>query len=149
MYERVVVPLDGSEEAEHALPHAIDFAVVAGTPLDLVRVVDIAHFDPYGTLTPGFLERDGVPELTTAETDAERYLEQVSERCAAQEAAVTHEVRSGWIVDELLRVLHPGDLLVIASHGRDRVERALFGSITTSLLKRSPVPVVIIRPRAS
>ncbi|HEX6656281.1 MAG TPA: universal stress protein, partial [Candidatus Limnocylindria bacterium] len=67
MYERVVVPLDGSELAERALPHAVDFAVVAATPLHLVRVVDIAHFDPYGTLTPGVVQRDGVPALTMAE----------------------------------------------------------------------------------
>jgi nucleotide-binding universal stress UspA family protein len=61
MYERVVVPLDGSEEAERALAHAVDFAVVAGTPLHLVRVVDIAHFDPLGTRTPGVLAREASP----------------------------------------------------------------------------------------
>lgn len=149
MYERVVVPLDGSELAERALPHAVDFAVVATTPLHLVRVVDIAHFAPYGTLPPGVLERAGVPELTTAEDNAARYLGKISERCTAQGATVEIEVRSGWVVGELLRLLRPSDLLVIASQSPDRLKRALFGNITASLLVRSPAPVVFIQGRSS
>ena len=114
-----------------------------------MRVVDVARFDPLGTRTPGVLERDGIPELTTAEAGAERYLEKISERSAAPGAVVTHEVRSSWIVDEVLRLLRPSDLLVFAAHDRDRLERAILGSVATSLLERSPVPVVFIRPQAS
>jgi nucleotide-binding universal stress UspA family protein len=58
-------------------------------------------------------------------------------------------VRAGWIVDEVLRLLRPSDLLVIAAHGRVRLERAIVGSVAASLLERSPVPVVFIRARAS
>jgi nucleotide-binding universal stress UspA family protein len=135
--------------AERALPRAVDFAVVATKPLHLVRVVDIAHFDPYGTLTSGVVERDGVPELTVAEDNAVRYLGEISERCAAQGAIVEIEVRFGWVVGELLRLLRPSDLLVIASQSPDRLKRALFGSVTASLLVRSPAPVVFIQARTS
>jgi nucleotide-binding universal stress UspA family protein len=147
VYARVVVPLDGSAEAEQALPQALDFAVVAGTPLHLVHVVDVSHFDPYGTRSPETL--DGMPEFAAAQAEAERSLRKVAERCGERAAEVVVDVRRGWVVDELLRVLRPGDLLVIASHGRGLAERAIFGSVAKSMLERSPVPVVFIRVRQS
>jgi nucleotide-binding universal stress UspA family protein len=145
MYARVVVPLDGSAQAEQALPQAVDFAVVAGTPLHLVRIVDIAHFDPFGTRSLDV--SDGLPELAAAEAEAEHSLRKVAERWGQRVADVSVDVRRGWVVDELLRVLRPDDLLVIASHGRGKGDRAIFGSVTKSMLERSPVPVVFIRAR--
>lgn len=143
MFDRIVVPLDGSAIAEQALGHAVNLASATGKPLHLVRVVDISGFDPYGTRTVG--EAEGVPELAAAEADAERYLRSVGQRVAGRGIDPSIEVRRGWIVDELRATVVPGDLVVMASQGHGFIERRIFGSVTEAMLKHSPVPVVFVR----
>ena len=50
MYRRIVVPIDGSELAERALPQAEALARLAGAPLHLVRVVDLTGLARYGAI---------------------------------------------------------------------------------------------------
>ena len=58
---------------------------------------------------------------------------------------MTTEVRQGAVVDELLRVAEPGDLYVLATHGRSGVTRWLLGSVAEALARRSLVPVLLVR----
>ena len=51
--QRVVVPLDGSELAERALPHAITLARATGAPIHLLRVVDILPLTQLSAVGPG------------------------------------------------------------------------------------------------
>jgi nucleotide-binding universal stress UspA family protein len=55
------------------------------------------------------------------------------------------EVRRGWVIDELLETVAPGDLVVMASQGHGFVESRLFGSVTEAMLKDSPAPVEFVR----
>ena len=51
MYQRIVVPLDGSELAEKALPEAEQMARLTGGTVHLVRVVDLVQLPWYGSFT--------------------------------------------------------------------------------------------------
>lgn len=145
MYKRIVVPLDGSDLAQQALPDAIIMARLSQAPIHLVRVIDLTQLDRYGLYGFGggaLAFQDLVDdELATANAD----MEKVAGELRAQGFDVTAEVRRGGVVFELQQVAQPGDLYVIASHGRGGVSRWFLGSVAEELVRRSVVPVLIVR----
>jgi nucleotide-binding universal stress UspA family protein len=145
VYRRIVVPLDGSELAEQALPHAEALARLTGAPLHLVRVIDPTHLGtPLGTL----LSTDAVAlELLLEEERiaAREYLGRIEGDLRDRRHAVTVEYRPGRAADELLAAAQPGDLLVMATHGRSGLGRWFLGSVAEAVIHRSSVPVLLVR----
>lgn len=145
MYKRIVVPLDGSDLAKQALPDAVEMARLSAAPIHLVRVIDLTQLDRYGLYGFGggaLAFQDLVDdELESATTE----LEKSANELRGQGMTVTTEVRRGGIVFELQQAARPGDLYVIASHGRGGVSRWFLGSIAEELVRRSVVPVLIVR----
>jgi nucleotide-binding universal stress UspA family protein len=148
VYRRIVVPLDGSELAEQALPHAEALARLTGAPLHLVRVIDPTHLGtPLGTL----LSTDAVAlELLLEEERiaAREYLGRIEGDLRDRRHAVTVEYRPGRAADELLAAAQPGDLLVMATHGRSGLGRWFVGSVAEAVLRQSWVPVLLVRAHA-
>lgn len=145
MYKRIVVPLDGSDLAKQALPNAIIMARLSQAPIHLVRVIDLTQLDRYGLygFGGGALAFQSLvdDEMETATTE----LEKSASELRSQGMTVTTEVRRGGVVFELQQVAQPGDLYVIASHGRGGVSRWFLGSVAEELVRRSVVPVLIVR----
>lgn len=145
MYTRILIPLDGSELAEQALPDAIGLARRSQAPLHLVRVVDLTQWDRTGLSSAG-LRLAAVRGLVEAEAArATSELEQTAMTLRAKGLTVTTEVRCGAVVAELQRIAMPGDLFVIASHGRGGAVRWLLGSVAEELVRHSVVPVLFVR----
>ena len=145
MYTRIVVPLDGSDLAEWALPHGEELARVMGLPLHLVRVVDVAT--GAGFAMTDYLYSDGLvfSARQSEESVADEYLAGFRERYADSDIRVTTERRTGRITQELLAAAHDGDLYVMASHGRGGVSRWFLGSVAEEITRHSQVPVQVIR----
>lgn len=145
MYKRIVVPLDGSDLARQALPDAIKIARLGRVPVHLVRVIDLTQLDRYGLY--GFGGGGAAfQSLVDDEIDmAASDLEKVAVDLRNQGLAVTTDVRRGGVVFELQQTARPGDLFVIASHGRGGVSRWFLGSVAEELVRRSVVPVLIVR----
>lgn len=145
MYTRIVVPLDGSELAQWALPEASAIARLSQAPLHLVRIVDLTQLDRYGLHAldgrAAAVQHLIADEVAQATADLERTAAQLR----AQGLSVTTEVRQGGVIFELQQVARPGDLYVIASHGRGGVVRWLLGSVAEELVRRSLVPVLFVR----
>jgi nucleotide-binding universal stress UspA family protein len=105
---RIIVPLDGSDLAEHALGLAGMFARSYDAQIELIHVLeDPVAFD----LMPGLV----VPDRA----DAERYLQRVSERLPDELPVKTYVIR-GEPVRELLEVAEMDDssMIVMSTHGR-------------------------------
>jgi nucleotide-binding universal stress UspA family protein len=144
MYQRIVVPVDGSELAELAIPHAVELAAVTGADLHLVRVVDIVSGQPFGAYVA--LEATGYAEALNAEaTESMDYLGMLQNRLTARGLRVTTETRRGPAVHELTQCARAGDLIVMATHGRGGVRRWLIGSVAEEVIRHSPVPVLLVR----
>jgi nucleotide-binding universal stress UspA family protein len=137
---RLMVPLDGSEMAELALPLAIWIAKRTGAGLDLVRAT---------TITPMAAEAT----MGAYPVDMLRLLEEAAEAYLAKTAAAIEgpEVKTAAVTglpsEELLRYLdaNPIDLVVITSHCRGGILRFALGSVADRLL-HGPAPVLVIRP---
>lgn len=139
MYSRIVVPLDGSELAAQALPAAEEMARLNGAPLHLVRVVAFGRLEWTG--------KQGIPAtVVEQETEAaEDYLKNIRNAIAGRGMTVTTEIRRGNSGHELVDAVHTGDLLVMTSHGRSGAVRWFLGSVAENVIRRSPVPVMLVR----
>ncbi len=145
MYRRVVVPLDGSDNAEIALAEAEGMATLMGVPIHLVRVLDMAESTLY--VDEGqIVDWSDTSTLVVDEVEAVRqYLDAVASRLGEQGCRVRHELRCGPVVAELIAAARPGDLYVMASHGRTGLSRWFLGSVAEEVVRRSQAPVLLIR----
>lgn len=145
MFARVVVTLDGSDVAETALAKATDLARVFGAELHLLRVIDIGKLEQYGAFGLG-MEYSALDLALQDERIAARdYLERHQQRLAGAGLRVTTDLREGLAAREIVGALRPGDLLVMASHGRTGVRRWFIGSVAEEVVRHAPVPVMLLR----
>jgi nucleotide-binding universal stress UspA family protein len=141
---RVLVPLDGSEFAEAALPAAGKLASVLGGELCLVRVVPLLSSLP----PPGALGWD-ISALDRLQAEAWPYLRGVAERCTREFSCVCRtDVRLGAPADAILGAVddEPAAAVVMATHAHSGWQRLLMGSVTDHVLRKSTVPLVLVGP---
>jgi nucleotide-binding universal stress UspA family protein len=145
VFERIVVPLDGSELAEQALPAAEELARLSGGPLHLIRVVDLARLERYGAYGLA-VEYAGFDMVAGEERQvAEKYLAEVAAGLRGRGATVTTEVVDGATTRVLIGATKPGDTLVMASHGRTGLPRWFLGSVAEEVVRHATVPVLLVR----
>ena len=137
--QRILLPLDGSAEAEDALPVATWIAGLTGAELDVVRCLSLTPvaYDP----GMGVYSADLIDSMEEA---VRSYLAEVNARLAGKKA--TTSMLIGGPGEMLYQHLEerPADLVVMTSHGRSGVRRAALGSVTDRLL-HGPAPVLVIR----
>jgi nucleotide-binding universal stress UspA family protein len=141
--QKVVVALDGSQLAETALTEAEHFAKSLGASLLLLRAV-VPPAALYGAeLVPGSL-----PVLEQLETDARAYLDAIAERLRPRGLEVAVVVAVGPAAEALIETARENgaDLIVMTSHGRSGLARWAFGSVADAVVRRSDLPVLVVRP---
>jgi len=142
--KRILVPLDGSTDAEEAIPYAIDLAHGLGSKIDLLRVVTPA-LGAYSGALPVHREH----ELDRhRESVAAKYLDAV--RDAHREERPRTHVETGFpaavIADYVERA--NVDLVVMTSHSRYAAGLWTLGGVADSLIDGS-APVVLVRPSSA
>jgi nucleotide-binding universal stress UspA family protein len=139
MAERVLVPLDGSEQSWTALDHAL--AEFEDAEIGLINVVDPieAGYSSEATAV-GYAEE----WFEQAKGNAEELFDDARER-TDREFHTTVEVGrpARTIVDYAEEEGY--DQIVMGSHGRSGVSRILLGSVAETVVRRSPVPVTVVR----
>jgi nucleotide-binding universal stress UspA family protein len=144
VYQRIIVPLDGSERAEAALAHAVHLSRADHAPILLVRVVGYPYLEQ-GNWSWA-LQREAIDQVVNEETaEAESYLQDVSDRLAAEDLSVAYELRRGAVDRSILDDGEPGDVIVMASHGRGGLARWFLGSVAEDVIRSATVPVLLIR----
>jgi nucleotide-binding universal stress UspA family protein len=147
MFQRILVPLDGSARAEEAIPTAAHLARTTGESLFLLRVikppVKYANAYPNSWESPELLEQ--IRERSEAE--AHDYLSHV---ILTEHLDTIHhniEVMDGPPVPCILQFVRDNqiDLIVMRSHGETGIKRWLLGSIAREIVRHCPVPTLIIR----
>jgi nucleotide-binding universal stress UspA family protein len=149
MFQRIVVPLDGSKLAEAALPAAEELARLMRAPVLLLRVVDFTRLEQYGPYGLALEYASVEPVLAAERAEAVSYLEDVQRQLSTKGLSVTFAVRSGPVARELVAATQPGDVVIMASHGRGGLSRWLLGSVAEDVVRHAPVPVMIIRAVAA
>jgi nucleotide-binding universal stress UspA family protein len=147
----VLVPLDGSEQAEQVLGPALDLAALLAADVTLLRVVEpviVPNRHWGGNATSG-MDPELLQQLAA---DARGYLERVVIGLAglAPDLA-TRVVVNRRAADAILAVTasRPGTLVALATHARAGVARLVLGSVVDKVIRGSAAPVLVYRPLAS
>lgn len=142
MYERVIVPLDGSPVAEAILPFVVEIAGSLDTELILLRVLRV--------IPPEVIEGSRhvvIEDVETRHAESAAHLESLAAALRASGVRVRTEVRRGDAATEILVAARDlrADLVAMTTHGRTGFGRLLFGSVAETVLRRSEVPVFLLR----
>lgn len=145
MYRRILVPLDGSEASKRGLEEALELAQEPQCAVRLLHVVDELIIMPS-------------PEAVYDATDMVKWMREAGEEIlrAGADAARNHgvdaeielfECLGGRAADIIIeRAKHWGaDLIVLGTHGRRGLRRLVMGSDAEEVVRRSPVPVLLVR----
>jgi nucleotide-binding universal stress UspA family protein len=134
MFERILVPLDGSHSGEIVLPFLRRMPLRAGTCIVLARVVEPGPKDP----GPGFAEE--------SVQFAESYLREVAAGLGKGEVVVETAVRYGPVAEALLSIAveEAVSLIALATHGRTASAGLPYGGVADQLLRISPVPILAV-----
>ena len=140
MYEKILVPLDGSEIAEVALPYAEEMAGRLGSEITLISVSHSAE-EQDQQMFQLYIQKT----VESIRERAERYLEKPSERVIQVKSAILVGNPAEEIVDYADR--DDIDLIVMATHGRSGIKRWALGSVADKVLSATEQPVVLIRAK--
>lgn len=144
MYQRILVPVDGSPTSERALQEALRLAQQQSGRLELVHVLgDVRLMEANSYIN--------YAEMKDAMTSAGKKL-LAQTQMAAQQSGTAAEVKlleaggariASAIVEEARQ--WQADLIVIGTHGRTGFSRVLFGSVAEGVVRTAHIPVLLIR----
>ena len=139
---KVLIAVDGSSAAAHALTALLDLSTefAAEPELHAVAVVDYAQAPAGLTKAPA-----GAPDLLLS--NAQAALAAVAERARRSGRTIECHVVRGHTVAEILALAGtlPASLIVVGTHGRKGVQRAVLGSTCEGVMRASNVPVLAVR----
>jgi nucleotide-binding universal stress UspA family protein len=148
MFKRIIVPLDGSNRAERAIPVAARIARASEGSIILLQVVTIP-LEIGSQVIPlsGF-------SSTTLDTDinvATNYLAAVARSDELDGISLKMKVLTGSAAQKILDAVEEeqADLVVMCSHGATGIKRIMPGSVAQKVARHSTVPVLVLRQDGS
>jgi nucleotide-binding universal stress UspA family protein len=154
LYERILVPFDGSEFAKKALDEAIKIAQNTNSVLYLCTVLTVSNIIPPGSLL-GLVQNTSAKKLhaklvKSAKTEAERTLNyQASVYCKSKGVKAYYKIIiDGNIAEEILKTAKQklADLIVIGSQGLHGISRLkTLGSVSRKVSELADCAVLIVR----
>ena len=147
MFKNILVATDGSELADKAVSHGLNLAQELKAALTFVTVIELWTTLGMATRTfPGSINPTESYEKIQV-TIANRVLKDAADK--AKVLGVNCEIiyKEDHPAEGIIDVAHSKscDLIIMASHGRRGVNKVLLGSITSEVLARSLIPVLVIR----
>lgn len=137
-----LIPIDGSELSFEAVAHAVSMAR-AGLPSEMVLV----NVQEPATVYEMVTLHDEAALQEVAKAAGLDLMAPAAELARAADLPFSQHVLTGDPVPMLLEVLEVEgcDAIVMGSHGASAVRRALLGSVSQSLLEKSPVPITFVK----
>lgn len=135
MYDRILVPTDGDDQAT-VVEHALTIAELCGGSLHTLYAVDDRKIPD--------ADRDTV--LSSYEREGTEAIERIEEIAGERDVGVTGAVRQGKPYATILKYAteHDIDLIVMGTHGRSGLDRLFVGSVTERVIRASNIPVLTV-----
>ena len=145
LLNRILLPLDGSEAGEAAMPYVQELIDRLESEVILFGVVPAGQH----IRTVGGLDYILYPEqhLESVKTEAREYLNKVYRRLKRRKGRVRVELKVGDIAQEIISFAEEtnASLIAISSHGRSGMAKWVFGSIAHKVVQVSNIPVLVVR----
>jgi nucleotide-binding universal stress UspA family protein len=131
MFERVMVPTDGSEFAARSEDIAIEIAKKFNSTLVIVHVIDDKLIYPFEVL----------------EDEGKSILKKVREKAEKEELTIEEVLLVGSPTHDMEKIVKKteSDLVVIGTHGKTGLEKLILGSVAESALKTVKAPVLLVK----
>lgn len=145
MYEKILVPLDGSELAERAVRHAEEIARGTGAEILLLQAVHIPM-----PIVPEAVLIAGGKAVEEAAKEAAAYLDRTAASLRGEGYRVRTMVEERAPADAILHVAdrEEVDAIVMCTHGRSGLSRLVMGSVAESVLHATRRPLMLVKPGA-
>jgi nucleotide-binding universal stress UspA family protein len=132
-YKKILVPIDLTEISSKIIPHARVVANKFGAEIFLIFVAKVAEYYVENE-TPG----EGIKKKVT------KYVKENFTDIPESNVVVV----DGDAAEEILNYIEMEnvDLIVMATHGRKALDKAIFGSVAASIARTSPAPVLFVNP---
>ena len=143
---KVLVPLDGSDFAEHALESVYELVQTEGVMVRLVRVSELAV---YPSTMYGAASYEAVDAYMAAiQAESEDYLKSKVAEFEGRPGTMSWEVRDGTTSTAILEAARDfgADLIAMSTHGRTGFRRFLMGSVAEQVLREAGIPVMMVGP---
>ena len=146
MYKTILVPLDGSKQAEAILPHVEELAQRYEAKVVFFRVVE----PPPLMVTPGQPDLALHQQKLEQETkEADLYLKAIQGEFQQLGIYARMELGHGAVVEAIIAAAarHEADLIALASHGRSGLAQVFYGSVAAGVLQRVDRPLLLVRSK--
>jgi len=143
MFNKILLPLDGSALAERAIDQAEDLGKMSGAEILLLRVVPA----PLGK-APESGQAEESKAFAESVNRSTAYLEKIATRLEAMDVKSRILVPCGEPYAEILAAAHKEDVdcIVMSTHGRSGLSRLVMGSVAESVLHATRRPVMLVKP---
>ena len=141
LYDRILVPTDGSPEGRRAVVHAVELAAAHDATISGLYVINTASYNglPMETAWEGV--------TTLLNTDGQEALDVLEELATDRGVPVETEIAEGSPAKEIIRTAERQgcDLIVMGTHGRGGLDRLLLGSVAEKVVRGARIPVTTVR----
>ena len=145
MFQKILVPIDFSQYSDEILAYALAMARKFDASIDLIHVIpNMDYFTPYES----FMAAENIVAVQKGvEGEVERDLEEVAQKLPG--ITVKRVIRTGVAFVEILDYVKSEgiDLIIMGTRGRGGLEHIIIGSVAEKVLRKSPCPVLTIRPQ--
>lgn len=146
MYNKILIPTDGSESARKAILHAFELAEMSGADILGISVVETAYRglwdDDVNARIEGVLRKEAENAIKSLEED----FRSMQEEGLLRETVMETRLLEGNPAQVILDVMDDEeiDLVVIGSSGKHGLDRILSGGITRKVLKSAETPILVV-----
>lgn len=142
--KKILFPIDLTENSSKILPYVLSFSEKYNSMIYLLHVVqDLKRWGK------AFIPHPSMDKLQKEALEwAEKALNKVCDEELQSCPNFQRRIVSGDAIDEILKTIESEDidLVIMGSHGRKGLEHVIFGSVAENVVKKSPVPVLVINP---
>lgn len=149
MYNKILLPTDGSKNSEKAIAHALTIAEYEDAEIIILNVVDSVYLtglpeEDLITKSEMILEEESKKVTSRVETIIKEIEEEKGEN--GKDIKMSTRTIEGNAADVILKISEKEDidLIVIASSGKHMLDRFLLGSVTEKTVRHSKVPILVI-----
>lgn len=159
MFNRILVPLDGSKFSSRALIYAFEIADGFNSEIILLRVVEAVRPIAIASSTFGATESPQAVKISMEVAleeekqhvdKARRYLQEKARTGNCRQVRCEYRVSVGTPAEQIIHTAKAEkiDLIVLSEHGWGGIKRALLGSVADEVIRKSTKPVLVIRPKS-
>ena len=150
-YRKIMVPVDGSDLAEAALPHAVALAGRFHASLELVRAYtpspSLLAASAASSMPGTGPALDPAPFIAAGRQEADVYLERLAASLASDHITVSHRRLDGGAAESIVQAARNDDIdmILMTTHGRGGIGRMVLGSVADYVLRHATCPVLLVR----